>query len=316
MKISLLIPIGLLCVMSCKNSSDNNSAKSDLFTDLPDSVQAVSLVGDTLYTSLNYPEGSAKYDSAKMNYEAMPDNVDHIIWYGRWTAYKGDFREAIRIYTKGIDKFPEDARLYRHRGHRYISIREFHRAIADFEKAATLIKGKKDEVEPDGQPNVLNIPISTLHSNIWYHLGLAYYLTNDLKKALPVYERAVKEADNDDQLTSATHWLYMTLKLLNKKEEAEKILKPIQPRMNIIENTAYHQLCLLYKNQLPADSLTGEKVAASSNDAVKYGLANWYYYTGNVKKAKSLYEQILQGKYPYSFGYIAAEADYVRRFGK
>lgn len=316
MKIGLLLSIGLLSLLSCKNISDNHISKSDLFTDLPDSVQAVSLAGDTLYTSLNYPEGSAKYDSAKMNYEASPDNVDHIIWYGRWTAYKGDFRESIRIYTKGIAKFPEDARLYRHRGHRYISIREFNRAIADFEKAAALIKGKKDEVEPDGQPNALNIPISTLHSNTWYHLGLAYYLTNNLTKALPVYEQAVKEADNHDQLTSATHWLYMTLRLLNKKEEAEKVLAPIRPTMNIIENTAYHRLCLLYKNQLPTDSLSGEKGAASSNDAIKYGLANWYYYNGNIEKAKSVYEQILQGKSPYSFGYIAAEADYLRRFRK
>ena len=63
--------------------------------------------------------------------------------------------------------------MYRHRGHRYVSIREFDRAIADLEYAATLIEGTEDEIEPDGMPNAMNIPVSSLHSNIWYHLGLA-----------------------------------------------------------------------------------------------------------------------------------------------
>lgn len=313
--VSVLMLLATAIVSAC-NSSRQNSDSSELFVALPDSAQAISLLGDTLYPSSPYATGSSKYDTAKMNYQASPDNIDNIIWYGRWTGYKGDFREAIRIYTEGISKFPEDARLYRHRGHRYISIREFDRAIADFEKAAGLIEGKKDEIEPDGQPNAFNIPIGSLHSNIWYHLGLAYYLKNDLAKALPVYERAVRESNNDDKLTSTTHWLYMTLRLLGKKEEADKILEPIKPGMNIIENKAYHQLCLLYKGLLPVDSLTGETGSASSNDAVAYGVANWYYYNGNQEKAKELYEQILKGKIWASFGYIAAEADYVRRFKK
>ncbi len=63
-------------------------------------------------------------------------------------------------------------------------IREFDRAIQDFEKAATLIEGTEDKIEPDGLPNAQNIPVSTLHTNIWYHLGLAYYLQHDLENAL------------------------------------------------------------------------------------------------------------------------------------
>ena len=50
-------------------------------------------------------------------------DVDNIIWYGRRTAYLGDYREAIRIFSEGIEKHSKDARMYRHRGHRYISIR-------------------------------------------------------------------------------------------------------------------------------------------------------------------------------------------------
>ncbi len=78
--------------------------------------------------------------------------------------------------------------MYRHRGHRYITLREFDKAIADFNKAVELIEGTDDIVEPDGAPNAAGIPTSTLHTNIWYHLGLAHYLKGDFAAALLAYE--------------------------------------------------------------------------------------------------------------------------------
>ena len=87
------------------------------------------------------------------------------------------------MFSKGVQAHPNNPRMYRHRGHRYITTRQFDRAIADFEKAVTLIKGTPDEIEPDGAPNPTGKPRSTLHFNIWYHLGLAYYLKGDYQKA-------------------------------------------------------------------------------------------------------------------------------------
>src|SRR5215213_4686900 len=57
-----------------------------------------------------------------------------------------------------LPKNPDDPRLYRHRGHRYITVRDLGPAILDFEKAARLIEGRPDEVESDGLPNSKNIP--------------------------------------------------------------------------------------------------------------------------------------------------------------
>jgi hypothetical protein len=90
---------------------------------------------------------------------------------GRRTAYLGRFTDAIAIFSSGLAKYRGDARLYRHRGHRYLTIRHFDRAIGDLLYAVQLTRGKPDQVEPDGQPNAKNIPTSTLQSNIWYHLG-------------------------------------------------------------------------------------------------------------------------------------------------
>jgi tetratricopeptide (TPR) repeat protein len=82
----------------------------------------------------------ANYIEAKKKYEANPKDVEALIWYGKTTAYLGQYQQAIGIFTEGITNFPQDARLYRNRGHRYISIREYDKAISDFEKAALMQK--------------------------------------------------------------------------------------------------------------------------------------------------------------------------------
>ncbi len=277
-----------------------------ILPEVPDGAQAVSLFGEALMSSAPSDAAVEKYLAAKADYEANPADADNIIWYARRAAYTGDYREAIRIFSEGIERFPSDARMYRHRGHRYVSIREFDRAIVDLEHAASLIEGTADAVEPDGLPNAKNIPIGTLHSNVWYHLGLAYYLNNDLENALRVYRTATQNARNDDKIASTTHWLYMTLRLLGRDAEAEKALEAIRADMDIIENFVYQQLCLFYKGELAEDAMTGGDLA--SNDAMEYGIGNWYFYNGQPDKAQDVFERLMQGESWASFGRIAAEA--------
>jgi tetratricopeptide (TPR) repeat protein len=160
--------------------------------ELPGEPETFSLMGKPLFKTplrTDILEAQQKlYDEALKNYEKDPDDPDNIIWLGRRTAYIGDFRKSIAIYSVGIEKHSEDPRMYRHRGHRFITLRFFDQAINDFEKAAELIKGKPDEIEPDGIPNDRGVPVSSLHFNIWYHLALAYYLKVDFEKALHAYE--------------------------------------------------------------------------------------------------------------------------------
>jgi tetratricopeptide (TPR) repeat protein len=200
----------------------------------------------------------ANYTAAKQAFETNPQDTEALIWYGRRTAYLGQYQEAIAIYTEGITNFPQDARLYRHRGHRYISIREYDKAIADFEKAATLIQGTADQIEPDGLPNAQNIPLSSLHSNVWYHLGLAYYLTHQYEKAYQAYLKCRDSGSNYDNIVSSTHWLFMIQQRLENPKKADSLLAPIQREGIVIENQAYADLCGLYKGWISADSLAAE----------------------------------------------------------
>ncbi|WP_273567839.1 tetratricopeptide repeat protein [Maribacter halichondriae] len=266
------------------------------------------------------PEPSGKvldqYEAAKEVFEQDPDNPENIIWYGRRTAYLGNYEDAIGIYSEGIEKFPDNPRFYRHRGHRYISIRAFDKAIADFEKAATLIEGTGNEIEPDGMPNAMNIPVSTLHGNIWYHLGLAYYLKYDYENAYEAYLKCRESGDNDDNLVSSTHWLYMIQRRLGNNELADKMLDPIHKDAEVIENDNYYTLCKFYKGMIPIDSIQSIEIGSPSSDAVAYGLANWYFYNDEKEKSKEVMEGLVESSAWSSFGYIAAESDLIQYFHK
>jgi tetratricopeptide (TPR) repeat protein len=248
--------------------------------------------------------------AAKASYEKDVKNADAIIWYGRRLAYLGRYDEAIEIFTKGILLHPYDARMFRHRGHRYLTTRCVDKAISDFIKASYLIKNQKDEVEPDGMPNAKNTPTSTLQSNIWYHLGLAYYLKKDFKKAEKAYKECLKVSKNPDMYVATANWYYITLKELKKEKTASNLLSTVHKNMELIENEGYLQILLLYKgNQNVApllENLTQDN-SALTNATTGFGVGNYYRLTGNMKKAREIFQIVTSGSQWGSFAYMAAE---------
>jgi tetratricopeptide (TPR) repeat protein len=256
----------------------------------------------------------AKLAEARKNADTDP-SADNLIWLGRRTAYLGHYKTAIKIFTQGAKKFPEDPRFLRHRGHRFITLRCFDLAIEDFNRAAKLIKGKPDQIEADGLPNARNIPTSSLQSNIWYHLGLAHYLKGDFKAALKAYREAERVSTNPDMLVATTHWLYMTLRRLGREKEAAKVVAPIKPDLDVIENADYYKLIRLYQGRTTADELLKEisgDASALSKASIGYGLGNWFRYNNQGSEAEKIFRQIILGNQWASFGHIAAEAEMKR----
>lgn len=316
MKIKNIYPVFIVLLLTILFSCEQHRT-SKLLPDLPEGAQAVSLPGDTLFIPVLSDDVREKYEKnlsdAIAAYEADSNNVDAIIWLGRRTAYLGEYRAAIDIYSRGIRKYPNEPRLYRHRGHRLITVRQLASAISDFEQAAKLIQGTEDKIELDGLPNARNIPTSTLHFNIWYHLGLAYYLQGEFEQALDAYQKCMEVSTNPDALAATSHWLYMTLRRLDRGEEAAKVLESIHADMDIIENQSYHRLLLFYKGKLIQDSLINKSTDALDNATIGYGVGNWYFYNGNQEEAKRIFQKVIQGTQWAAFGYIAAEAD-LKRF--
>jgi tetratricopeptide (TPR) repeat protein len=304
----------LLTLVACQ-PSDNQAS-----TEAPDTQPrpvAYTLSGLPLFPMPETPASLHKKDSllaiARQNYEKAPNNLEAIIWLGRRTAYLSRYPEAIDIYTKGLETFPQSPELYRHRGHRYLSTRQFDKAIADFEQAARLVRGRPIEIEPDGIPNRLNQPLSTLQFNIWYHWALAYYLKGDFAKAAELYETCMGYSTNPDLLTATSDWLYMTYRRLGQLEKAAALLNPITPDMEIIENASYHKRLLLYKGLEQAEQLLDLSNTDPDQqlDVVTqgYGVGNWYLVNGDTTKAKRVFKQVIRTPYWSAFGYIAAEVD-------
>ena len=249
---------------------------------------------------------------AREAYNRNPNIAEELIWYGRRIAYLGEYKEAIRIFTEGIKRFPRDARFYRHRGHRYITLRCFDDAIRDLETAARLIKGKPDVIEPDGIPNARNMPTSTLQSNIWYHLGLAYYLKGDFKRAERAYREAWKVSKNNDMRVATAYWHYMTLRRMGKAEDAGPVLGPFAGEIEVIENGDYLKLIKLNRGEANAADLLasiGGDADTLGSASLGYGLGNYFLYTGDRGKAIEVFRKITSGNQWASFGYIAAEAE-------
>ncbi|MEX0601991.1 MAG: tetratricopeptide repeat protein, partial [Bacteroidota bacterium] len=158
-----------------------------------------------------------------------------------------------------------------------------------------------------------NIPTSTLQSNIWYHLGLAYFLQGDFKNALVAYRECLKVSRNDDMLCATTDWLVMTCWRLGLREEADRALASIHREMTILENTAYHRRLLLYKGELPVDSLLRVEALDDLTVATQgFGVAHWYLVNGDSTRATAIFGRITGGTHWAAFGFIAAEAELLR----
>jgi len=280
---------------------------------VPD-VEAISLLGEPLLRPELAEETRARLEAnlavAQAAWEHTPEDADSIIWLGRRLAYLSRYRDAIEVFSRGIMAHPDDARLYRHRGHRYITVREFDNAIRDLETAAELTRGTADEIEPDGAPNAAGIPTSTLQGNIWYHLALAHYLKHDFRTALPAWLEARDRSTNNDMLVATSDWLYMTYRRMGMTDEAAAVLEPIRPDMQILENHAYHQRLLMYRGLVDPDSL----LTTDTDDAVQlatygYGVGNWYFYNGDADRAEVLFRRIIENTNWAAFGFIAAEAE-------
>jgi tetratricopeptide (TPR) repeat protein len=278
--------------------------------------QATSLLGKPLVAPPLADDVRARLEAdlaaARTALDRAPNDADARIWVGRRLGYLGRYRDAIAMFTEGVERFPKDARFLRHRGHRYITVREFDKAVADLERADALVAGTPDEVEPDGQPNPRNIPLTTLQSNIRYHLALAYYLKGDFAKAAPVWQRARDAVKNPDNLVSATHWLYLTLRRLGRSEDAARALDAIAPGLDVVENGSYYSLCQMYKGSRTVDDVLAAAGTGPSGAAVVYGVSAWHAINGRTAEARALWRRLVDGPDWAPFGVIAAEADLAR----
>ncbi|WP_309644523.1 tetratricopeptide repeat protein, partial [Phenylobacterium sp.] len=157
--------------------------------------------------------------------------------------------------------------------------------------------------------------------NTWYHLALAHYLQGAWDKAEAAYRRCIAwvRPDDYDGLTACHDWLYMTLRRKGDAAGAQAVLAAIPydlPDEAFVEGPSYYRRLRMYRGELePEDLLNPEKGSQVIHDVETiyatqgYGVGNWYLYNGEMDQARAVFEQILQGRSRFAFGYIAAESD-------
>lgn len=256
-------------------------------------VEIVSLLGARHYAQV---DSKNEIKAAEIKVLNDPKNVELLIALGRAQANVWQYHDAIDSYSRAIRIAPDNALLYRHRGHRYISIREFDNALRDLKKAAQLNDQDYD---------------------IWYHLGLAYYLKGEFASAAEAYKRCLAVAEKnakDDSIIAVSDWLYMTWRRMKKEAEAKQVLDRITPDMKVVENKSYFDRLLFYKGlKTEAELVNLEKATDLEIATIGYGLGNWHLYNGNPAKAEEYFRKIVAGRYWPAFGFIAAEVELARK---
>ena len=315
----VLVCVLLLGLSACIKTESSEGASNydapDTLTQVGEIVPILSINGepfpDKAFEAGKKAQRIQQLEAAIGIYEASPDSLEAIIWYGRRLGYLGRYHEAIGVYSTGLEIFPESYKLLRHRGEAFITVRNFDQAKLDLERAAFYARPFEDETEPDGLPNRLNRPLTTIKYNIWYHLGLAYYLKGNFDQAISAYKKCLEVGDNDDLIVAASTWLYRTYVKIGNVDEAMAILEPISRNMKLIKNRSYLNILMLFKNEVTPQRIYELAIRRDNtlDPTIGYGLGNWYVLQGEVETAKATFDQVIASNSWDSFGFIASEVE-------
>jgi tetratricopeptide (TPR) repeat protein len=218
---------------------------------------------------------------------ADPKNVERFIQLGVAQSGARQFREAIQTFTSGMAIAPNDAMLYRWRGHRYLSVREFDKSIAD------LTKGLK---------------LDSTNYGILYHLGIVRFARGDFAGAAQMFTRSQPRAPDAGELAGSTDWLWMSLMRAGRKAQAEAMLAR-RPDSLPVDN-AYARRLKLYREEIGPDAvITPADTADVQAATLAYGLGNWYLVRGDSARAKTYFDRsVKSGGWP-AFGFIMSEVE-------
>lgn len=268
------------------------------------------------------PDQAVLLEEARREWSAHRDEAS-AVWVGRRLAYLGRTEQAVEWYGARLADFPASYRLLRHRGHRWITLRDFARAEADLTRAWELARAHPDAVEPDGLPNARGVPTGTDRTNILYHLALAQYLQGRFDAARASWERAFRAAaegaHGDDSEVACAYWQHLARARAAEPEAHPDLARGVAVELELLENHAYHRLCLLLTCRLAPEGLgqgPGSGLGEGIDDAtLLYGLARWHAEGGRAGEARLLLERIVRDTPAAAFGHIAAEADLRRPSG-
>jgi len=222
--------------------------------------------------------------------DADPRSVQKLITLGVAQSGARQMQEAVRTFTRALAIEPENPILYRWRGHRNLSVRNFDQAMADFTRGYGMD--------------------STVYG-ILYHLGVLRFVRGDFNAAADAFRRAQPLAPDAGELAGSTDWRWMSLMRAGRASEAAAMLAR---RPDSLPTTvAYARRLKLYRGEIgPEQLLTPSDTGDVELATLAYGLGNWYLVRGDTTRARAAFQRsVASGGWP-AFGFIAAEAELKR----
>jgi tetratricopeptide (TPR) repeat protein len=300
----IAIPLVLLVVACSGPRTESEKTES-----VPE-PETTSFSGQPLFARVPDSLAAAKSDSLIAAIRSKTDLTEEdYISIGRSLSGIGQFRKAADTYTEGLAKFPDSYKLLRHRGHRYINLRQLEPAIADLTKAAQLMPQ-----EPVFETDATGKPGASYQHQVWYHIGVYHFLKRDYQKGVEAFEKSLATAYSGGDKAGASDWLYNCAMRAGNKARAAEVAKPFTADFDI-ENKdyPYYRRLLLFNNVIKPAELVDETTAVDKMSLTEltklYGLANYYLYQGDSAHARTLYNKVLESSEWAGFAYASAELD-------
>jgi len=202
------------------------------------------------------------------------------------------YRAAIETYTQALRHWPDAAVLYRWRGHRRLTLRDFVHAREDLQIAIDLD--------------------STLYG-AWYHLGVVEFINGDFDAAAAAFRRGVALAPDAGERAGSTDWLWQSLSRVGRHAAADSLLRA-RPD-SIPAGNAYANRLRLYRGEIGPDALfTASDTAGVQRATLAFGVGSWYAARHEPERAREWFERAFREDDGWpAFGFIAAEAQLVGR---
>eukprot|EP01047_Picozoa_sp_COSAG01_P027324 COSAG01_NODE_1800_length_9205_cov_18.778058_4_plen_167_part_00 len=161
----------------------------------------------------------------------------------------------------------------------------------------------------------MQVPTSTLHTNIYYHLGLAHFLLGEFESSVLAYRRGLAAPLlTADMRVAFSDWLFLALQRLGRDQEAGAVLSESGAfSEQLIQDLAYRRRLQLYAGQLRPEEVLRPDDASTLDVATQgYGVACYLLARGQRSKAVALLEKVAETPYWPSFASCAAEAELQR----
>lgn len=195
------------------------------------------------------------------------------------------FRESQAAICTALTYDPLRYEYHIARGWNYLKLNRFEDAASSYRFAEAL---RRDDQEP------------------LYHLAMCRFYLEDYAGAVAIYERMFAKDCAGANWPAVTHYCWVALMMLGRKEDAEAVLwrRPLtdepageaNPFGVVLYSPQYYIACLLYKRYIHPEALL---VDASYQDpmyalVLKNFVAVYYDMIGNTERAIPLYEELFE----------------------